>query len=58
MSQLQDITPQQLEKAAEEFASEYIPMYRKVVKSVFIEVIALAQKIDRNEITLTKKYGN
>lgn len=53
MSPLQNITIKQIEEAAERFASEYVPMYRKVARQVFIEAIVYAQKIDRKEVKLS-----
>lgn len=52
MSPLQDITIEQIETAAKEFASDYVPMYQKVVRQAFVEAIIFAQKIDKGGLTI------
>lgn len=44
------MTEEQIKQMADEYASEYIPMYQKVVKIAFIEGIHLGMELSKEVI--------
>ena len=49
---LHDLTIEQLDKAAKDHASGYDRMFQKVARTVFIEAVLWAQKLNNQKITL------
>lgn len=49
---LSNLTIEQLQKAADDFAGEYIPMYQKVARAAFMEAVLWAQKVNDKKIEL------
>ena len=49
---LQNLTIEQLQKAADNFAEKYVPMYQKVARAAFMEAVLWAQKVNDKKIEL------
>ena len=49
---LDNLTVEQLEKAADEYCEKYVPMFQKVARNSFIDAALWAQKVNNKKIQL------